>query len=81
MKNQVLLTLAGSLIIPFLFTLALATSNQHIRQLSGSPDPAIYNTRQMLPRPAAETSESLSGTDEIMDFMIIQNKQINFWIP
>jgi hypothetical protein len=81
MKNQVLLTLAGSLIIPFLFTFALATSNQHFRQLSDNPDPAMYNTRQMSPRPAAESGESLSGTDEIMDLMIIQNKQINFWIP
>jgi hypothetical protein len=81
MKNQVLLTLAGSLIIPFLFTFALETSNQHFRRLSRSPDPAIYNTRQVLPLPVAETSESLSGTDEIMDLMIVQNKQINFWIP
>jgi len=81
MKNQLLLSLLVCLIIPLLFPIAFRTGGQHISQLSGSPNPAKHNNSQVLPLPAAECRESFSGKDEIKDLMILQNKQINFWIP
>jgi hypothetical protein len=81
MKNQVLLTLVNGLIIPVLFSLALSTGSRHIRERSGSPNPVKYDRSLVIPLPVEEFNESLSGHDEIMDLMILRNKQINFWIP
>ena len=81
MKNQVLLTLVIGLIIPFLLSIALSRGSRHIRELSGSSNPVKYDKSQVISQPAEEFNKSLSGPDEIMDLMILRNKQINFWIP
>ena len=81
MKNQVLLTLVIGLIIPVLFLLVLPAGSAHIREMSGGSNPVKYDRSQVIPLPAEEFNESLSDHDEIMDLMILRNKQINFWIP
>ena len=81
MKNQVLLTLVIGLIIPVLFSLVLPAGSRHFRERSDGPNPVKYDRSQVIPLPVEEFNESPSDHDEIMDLMILRNKQINFWIP
>ena len=62
MKNQVLLTLMIGLIIPVLFSFTLSIGSRHIREMSGSPNPVKYDKSQVIPLPAEELNESLSGS-------------------
>ena len=81
MKYQTLSVLMLCLAIPILFQFAARHENQRFSPLSPTKVPAATDQSFVLYGQSATSVETLSGTEEGRDLILLGNKQINFWIP